>query len=162
MLARVSTLAWADGLRSLGLVAVLGLTVGCSDSPGPARLLPPPAAPQSPAAGPESAPAPAPTPEAGKVQVGAAMLVGGIDMSREAMDQSGEDFVAVLGANQSTLRRCYGAAAARVPGLRGEPLTPPTEWHAPLAPRGLRLLLAFASRGQEQAGQPPTRRMTRR
>ena len=54
------------------------------------------------------------------MKLGAAMLVGGVGMSQSAMDQSSEQFVACFNANVAPFRRCYGAAAARQPGLAGE------------------------------------------
>ena len=47
------------------------------------------------------------------------MLLGGVGMSDGAIDRSGKEFVAVFNANLHLLRRCYGEAASRLPGLAG-------------------------------------------
>jgi hypothetical protein len=58
-------------------------------------------------------------PEAGTVALGAAMLVGGNNLSDAGLDRATDDFRQVFAANQSPFRRCYAAASQRTPGLSG-------------------------------------------
>lgn len=68
---------------------------------------------------PEPEAEPAPPPEAGVVELGAALMTGGAGMSSEARSEAKQAFLATFEESKGLFRRCYAPALERDSQLAG-------------------------------------------